>query len=161
MIIPLIVLSTVTIGLGFISGPISEFLSGSADEHTAAHPGWLLPASIVLEAAGIVIAWLEFGRKRSRRVGFIERFAPLHRLFAERWYIDRFYRWMLDRVVYGTISRLFTTNDNRVIDGGIDAMGKGTIGGSWLLSLLHAGMIQYKLMVLFAVVILLGLYVVF
>ncbi len=88
----------------------------------------------------------------------VERIPALFDLFAERWYIDRFYRWFLDTVIYAGISRTCTENDRRVIDGGVDGIGKGAVLGGHLLSNLHLGMIQYKLMVMFAVVFMLAIY---
>jgi len=91
-------------------------------------------------------------------MGFVDRIPQLYALFSERWYIDRFYRLFLNVVIYGTISRLCTQNDNKVIDGSIDGLGKGTVVTGRLLSFLHAGRVQYRLLVIFVVMVLLGLY---
>jgi NADH-quinone oxidoreductase subunit L len=109
-------------------------------------------------AIGVVLAWLEFGRRGAEQVGFIEKIAPLNTLFSERWYIDRFYRRFLDVVIYGGISNLCTKNDNRVIDGGINGLGRGTVETGRFVSFLHLGMIQYRLLAIFVVMILLVLY---
>jgi NADH-quinone oxidoreductase subunit L len=91
-------------------------------------------------------------------VGFVERIRPLHTLFAERWYLDHLYRFLVDRVIDKGISLLFFQNDNKVIDGGIDGMCKGTVAGGRIIALLHLGTIQYRLLVTFAVMVLLALY---
>ena len=80
---------------------------------------------------------------------------------CRRWYLDDLYRWLLDRVVYGGFSRAFTWNDQRVIDGGLDGLGQTVITSGALSERLHRGRIQYRLMVLFAVVALLVLYIAF
>ena len=72
--------------------------------------------------------------------------------------MDHIYRWLLDNLVYRGISRLFTWNDRRVIDGAVDGLGLSTVGFGGLIARLHAGMIQSRLMVMFAVVALLLLY---
>jgi NADH-quinone oxidoreductase subunit L len=72
--------------------------------------------------------------------------------------LDRAYRWLLNVVVYGGISNLCTKNDNRVIDGIIHTIGKTTERSGRILSELHLSMIQYKLMVMFVVVLLMALY---
>jgi NADH-quinone oxidoreductase subunit L len=74
------------------------------------------------------------------------------------WYIDHFYRRFLDYFIYGIISNLFTRNDRRVIDGGIDGICRATVGSGWALSFLQSGMLQYNLMVMFAVLALVALY---
>ena len=85
----------------------------------------------------------------------------LNNLFAQRWYIDRFYRWFLDAVIYNGCSRLFTLNDNKVIDGGIDGLGKGTVETGRFVSYLHTGMVQYRLLAIFIVLVLLAVYFIF
>jgi hypothetical protein len=64
----------------------------------------------------------------------------------------------LDVVIYRGVSNICTKNDNQVIDGGIDAMSEGTIKSGRMISDLHLSMIQYKLMVMFVVILLLALY---
>jgi NADH-quinone oxidoreductase subunit L len=72
--------------------------------------------------------------------------------------MDRFYRLILDQVVYRVFSNLCTQNDNKIIDGGIDGLSKGTVETGRMLSILHTGMVQYKLLVIFVVMVLLALY---
>lgn len=79
-------------------------------------------------------------------------------LFTERWYMDRLYRWLVDHALDRGISRLCAENDHRVIDGGIDGLGKGITVAGQRVSLLHTGMIQYRLLVMFGVMVLLALY---
>ena len=111
-----------------------------------------------LVAGGILIAWLEFGRSKAGQMGFAERVPAVKALFLNRWYMDRLYRWFLDVVIYSGVSNLCTKNDNQVIDGIIHAIGKTTVRSGRILSGLHLSMIQYKLMAMFAVIVLLGLY---
>ena len=122
------------------------------------HHAWLPFVALGAATIGVVFAWVEFGRSESEQVGFIEKIDPLNTLFAERWYIDRFYRRFLDIVIYGGISNLCTKNDNRVIDGGIDGLSRGTVESGRFVSFLHLGMIQYRLLAIFVVIILLVLY---
>ena len=158
---PLMVLAAVTAVLGFAQGMLEHFLAagaGPAAAHGAGGHGWLLYTAMGLCAAGVVLAFVEFGRKGAARKGFVEKIGPLHALFANRWYLDRFYRWLLDAIVYGVFSKLCAGNDNRVIDGGIHALGRSAVGSGRWLSALHLSMIQYRLMVMFVAMILLALY---
>ena len=61
----------------------------------------------------------------------------------------------------GASATLFYENDNKVIDCGIDEMCKGTVESGRIIAFLHSGMIQYRLLVTFAVMVLLSLYFVF
>lgn len=158
---PLIVLAAITLLLGFSQDLLSLFLTGGstgAEATGKTHHPWLPPAALGLVAAGMIIAWLEFGRRKAGRIGFAERVPSLKALFLNRWYLDRAYRWLLNVVVYGGISNLCTKNDNRVIDGIIHTIGKTTERSGRILSELHLSMIQYKLMVMFVVVFLMALY---
>ncbi len=161
---PLVVLATITGSLGFALRPLEAFLlrgiSGLEGHATGDH-GVIAFLALILAGSGFGLAWLEFGRKGCPRVGFVERMPTLYRLFSERWYLDHLYRCFLDRVIDRGFATIFHLNDNRVIDGSVDGMGKGTVEGGRLLSVLHQGMIQYRLLVTCAVVVLLTVYFIF
>jgi NADH-quinone oxidoreductase subunit L len=157
---PLVILGAVTLVLGFCEGALERFLAGprgAAEGAGGGHHAWLLYAAVGLALAGVALAWVEFGRKGSAQVGFVERLPAVRALFANRWYLDHVYRRFLDYVIYGTFSNLFTLNDRRVIDGGIDGMCRATIGSGRLLSFVQSGMLQYNLMVMFAALALVAL----
>ncbi|GBC62608.1 NADH-quinone oxidoreductase subunit L [Desulfonema ishimotonii] len=157
---PLITLAAITVILGFGQGALEGFLA-FGQSHEGGHHSWLLYTALGMTGFGVLLAWLEFGRRSASQTGFAERIPALRHLFAERWYMDRFYRWFLDRIIYKGISETCMNNDNRVIDGGVDGLARGTVGTGRMLARLHLGMIQYKLMVMFAVVFLLALYFLF
>jgi NADH-quinone oxidoreductase subunit L len=161
--IPLIILTTVTVILGFFEGALQEFFNSQQFIRAAGngHHFWLPFAALGSAGLGVILAWVEYGRRGAVRIGFVEKIAPLNNLFAERWYIDRFYRRFLDVFIYGVVSRGFANNDNKVIDGGIDGLGKGTVAAGRFTSFLHQGMIQYRLLTIFVVIVLLALYFVF
>jgi NADH-quinone oxidoreductase subunit L len=155
------ILAAVTIILGFFETPIHHFIEtalGAQSDLAIPHHGWLPVGACLLAAAAIGLAWLEFGRRGAPRIGFVERLPALAEFFGQRWYLDHLYRFLLDKLVYRGISRLFTWNDKRVIDGAVDGLGLSTIGLGGLIARLHTGMIQYRLMVMFAVVVGLILY---
>ena len=157
---PLIVLAVVTLILGFFQGSLETFFNGQQGVPAAhaGHHAWLPYVAIGSALGGLALAWLEFGRAGAEQVGFVEKIVPLKNLFAERWYIDRFYRRFMDIFIYGVLSKLFTQNDKKIIDGGIDGLGKGTVQTGRLVSFLHLGMVQYRLLTIFVVLVLLGIY---
>lgn len=161
MVCPLILLAAVTVLLGFFEKPLEGFLQGppvKLEVHPVGYLALVPYIAMALAFAGVGVAWLEFGRRGAARVGFVERVPALHRLFAERWYIDHFYRLVVDRLIDRGISRLFQENDNQVIDGSIDGVCRGTVESGRLVAFLHAGMIQYRLLAAFAVMVLLAVY---
>ncbi len=161
MVWPLLILAGLTVVLGFFEHPLKGFLAGHPAA-TAAHgagPGiWVTLAPLVTAAAGLGLAWLEFGRRGAPRVGFVDRIPWLQRLFEERWYLDHMYRLLLDRVIDRGVSVLCFQTDNRIIDGSIDGMAQGSVEGGRFLAFLHTGGIQARLLVAFAVMVFLSLY---
>lgn len=158
---PLVILTGITLFLGWCQGGLETFLPGSVVAPGAGigrHLAWLPYLCVGLSGIGVGLAWLEFGHQAASRKGFVERAPALAALFAERWYLDRFYRVLVDQALDRGISRLCAENDHRVIDAGIDGAGKGITAAGQLVSLLHTGMIQYRLLVMFAVMVLLALY---
>jgi NADH-quinone oxidoreductase subunit L len=161
MAIVLWILAGVTLILGFGETPVHHFLETALGAHSSlamTHHGWLPIAACLLAGVAILLAWLEFGRRNASQVGFVERLPALADFFGQRWYLDRLYRFLLDTVVYRGIARLFTWNDRRVIDGALDRLAGSTIGFGGLIARLHAGLIQYRLTAMFAVVAALILY---
>lgn len=158
---PLMVLAVLTLILGFLEHPLKGFLEGPSVT-AAAHDGgpgiWMALLPLGMAAAGVAIAWLEFGRKTSARVGFVDRVPAVHRLFAERWYLDHGYRFLVDRVIDRTISALCFQTDNKVIDGGIDGVSRSTVDTGRFLAFLHTGGIQARMLVTVAVIVFLSLY---
>lgn len=156
---PLVILAGIILVTGFFETQLKGFLIGRQPDHT--HHEWVLYISMAFVLLGLGLAWFEFGRKGSSQTGFVERIKPIRTLFAERWYMDRFYRMVLDYLIYRTFANLFTRNDRQVIDGGIDQFCRLTKGGGHALSHLQSGMLRYNLVLMFAVLTLAGLYFIF
>jgi NADH-quinone oxidoreductase subunit L len=149
--------------LGLYQQQLDQFIAGqpAVDAQDAAHHAWLPFVALAIAAAGVGLAWLEFGRRSAARVGFVEKVPALNTLFAQRWYIDDFYRLCLKYIVDKGLAKLCKQNDDHVIDGSIDGLSKATINSGRVLSRLHLGMLQYRLLVIFIVLVLLALYFIF
>jgi NADH-quinone oxidoreductase subunit L len=119
---------------------------------------WLFYLSMAFVLCGLGLAWFEFGRRGASRVGFFERIAPLRTLFAERWYLDHFYRLLLKFVVYRTFANITTRNDRQVIDGSIDVFCSSTVETGGILSRLQSGLVRYNFLVMFLTLALLALW---
>jgi NADH-quinone oxidoreductase subunit L len=145
----------VTVVFGFFETPFKNFIGGAPV--VAEPPSWLHVVPLLIALAGVGLAWVEFGRKGAKQTGFVDRVPFLRRLFAERWYIDHFYRLLVDIVVDRGISQLCHQNDRKVIDGSIDGICEGTVESGWVVAFLQTGMIQYRLLAIFGVLALLVL----
>lgn len=181
MAVPVMILAGVTLILGFSQSTLEHFLMGkggvevhalagqaAAQVHKASAEGghggghlWLLVTAVSMALGGILWAYMEFGRKGASQEGFLRWLPRVRELFAQRWYMDNFLRKSLDSVVYGTFTNIFTRNDRRIIDGGIDGICNFTIGSGRLFSFMQSGMLQYNLLIMVAAVGLVVLYFLF
>ncbi len=158
MVIPVMILAGITLLLGFFQSSFEHFLVGASVDADAGEGGHgaghyvLLVTAVSMALLGILGAWIEFGRKGAAQQGFLSRFPRVWELFARRWFMDDFFRRSLDRFVYGGLTSIFTRNDRRVIDGGIDGLCFFTIAGGRLFSFLQSGMLQYNLLVMIGAV---------
>ena len=157
---PLIILAAITALLGLCEASLDHFIAGGSkiDPHNLAPLSWLPFVALAIAAAAVGLAWLEFGRQGADQVGFVERIPALNTLFAERWYIDHLYRQCLKYIVYKIFADSCKQNDDRIIDGGIDGLSKGTVESGRMISRLHLGMVQYRLLAIFIVMVLLSVY---
>ena len=175
MAVPVMILAGITLVLGFSQDTLEQFLVGKSaiGMHTVAAeagqshgapeahgPGhyMVLISAVSMALAGIAWAWLEFGRRKATREGFLRWFPRIEALFAARWYLDAFLRKFLDTAVYSGITSLFTRNDRRIIDGGIDGICIFTVESGRLFSFLQSGMLQHNLLVMVGAVALVVLY---
>lgn len=159
---PVMILAVVTLVLGFFQTEIQGYLlgheavlqgheAGGHGEHGLGHY-LLLITAVSLALGGVFFAYLEFGWKKASQEGFLRKFPAVETLFANRWYMDHFYRKALDLLVYCGFTNIFTRNDRRVIDGGIDGICRFTVGGGRAVSFLQSGMLQYNLVLMVAAV---------
>jgi NADH-quinone oxidoreductase subunit L len=153
MSLPLIILAGFTLVLGFMQGSLEKFLMGESHPHELNY--LLLFLAVGAALSGIGLAWRDWGAKTAAWQGFIRNFPSLENFFIQKWYMDHFWRWFLDAVIYGFFSKWFTYNDRRVVDGGVDAVAYSCEGGGRILSFLQTAFLQYNL--LFMVLVLAGL----
>jgi NADH-quinone oxidoreductase subunit L len=158
MNLPLLILAFFTLTLGFMQGPLEKFLTGHLGHHEISIP--LLISAVTAAVGGIVLAWFDWGAKNAKCVGFISYIPVLENFFMQKWYMDHFWRWFLNTVIYGFFSKWFTINDRRVVDGGVDAVAFSTVGGGRYLSFFQTALLQLNLLFMVLVVAGVGLYLV-
>jgi NADH-quinone oxidoreductase subunit L len=156
MSFPLIVLAGFTLVLGFMQGTLEKFLLGASQPHELNYV--LLVSAVSCALGGIGLAWLDWGRANAKWQGFIRKLPALENFFIQKWYMDHFWRWFLNTFIYGTFSRIFTYNDRRVVDGGVDAVAFSTIGSGRLLSFIQTAFVQCNLLFMVLVLAGVGLY---
>jgi NADH-quinone oxidoreductase subunit L len=155
MAVPLLLLGATVLVLGFLKNQVADFLAGPA---APAGPGWIFYASMAFVLCGLGLAWFEFGRRGAGQVGFFERVTPLNLLFANRWYLDHFYRLLLRRVVYKIFAQWSIRNDRQVIDGSLDALCRAVVDFGRMTSRLQSGLVRDNFLFVFFALALVGLW---
>jgi len=136
--VPILVLSLLAIGTGFLGGRIGHAL-GIEHVHEASI-GAMAPA-IIIALTGVVLAWLDFGRRGARQVGFIASVPAIQKILENRWYIDAVYNATIVRLAVGVARACFTT-ETRGLDGAADGVAYGTSGAGRIIARSHAGRFQ-------------------
>jgi NADH-quinone oxidoreductase subunit L len=150
MAAPVLVLAALTLVLGWLGAWFAVRLSPGVEEHGALALGAGPLTALTLAAAGIALAWMEYGRRGAARVGFVERMPVLRDFFASNWYLDRLYAATIVRAA-GALSRAARWNDQVVLDGAGDGLGAATVDGGRLLARLQNGYVQMYVSVALAV----------
>jgi NADH-quinone oxidoreductase subunit L len=158
MAFALIVLAGFTLSLGFLHDYLQKFLFGEVHHHATNY--FLLVSAVSCAVGGIAMAWVDWGAKSAKWEGFIHKMPALENFFIQKWYMDHFWRWFLNRFIYGTFSRMFTLNDRRVVDGGVDTVAFSTVGSGRILSFIQTAFLQYNLLFMILVLAGVGIYLV-
>ena len=152
-----LVLAALTLVLGYLGGFFAARLSPGAPHEGPFAFGAGALVALGLVAAGIALAWVEFGAKGAARVGFAERNPAVRDFLAHNWYVDRLYdatvvRWAL------ALSRAAKWNDHTVLDGASDGVAIGTVWGGRILSMVQSGYVQAYVAAAISVVAALGIW---
>ena len=137
MTVPLIVLAIGAVFAGWVGAIpflhrdwLGQFLApviarlGHGREH-AEHPfgleAFLVGASVSVALLGILLAWRLYGGRRNLagEEAIIARFPRLHRMLANKYYVDELYDTLVVRPLAGLARTLWKAVDKVLIDGGI------------------------------------------
>jgi NADH-quinone oxidoreductase subunit L len=140
MIFPVILLTLGAIFLGYFGDSIGNAIGAHIVHHTLAA---MLPA-IGVVLLGIFVAYLDYGRSDGTRTGFISRITPLHTLFANKWYIDDFYRATIVALTMA-VATLMQWLETHLLDGGFNRFGFGIIRTGFASARLQGGWMQLYL----------------
>ena len=144
MDVTVLALAALTLVLGYLGPWLAVRLAPGAAFVPPFAFGGGSAAALALVAAGVALAWWEFGRRGAPRIGFLERVPAVARFCADNWYLDRLYRATVIRWA-GALSRAAHWNDRTVVDGATDGIASATVGGGRLLALLQSGYVQVYL----------------
>ena len=133
-----------------------------AAEEAAEHgpEGLLMLVSIAVAAAGIGVAVYFFLKNKRAADGVAERFAGVHRLLLNKYYVDEAYdATIVQPIRIASEEGLWKFFDVRVIDGAVNGVAQTVAGSSELLRRVQTGSVRtYAASLLLGVVAILGYY---
>ncbi len=136
---PILLLVVGSVGAGFLGDRIGALLG---IEHIH-HPTFVeMAPAIAVALAGVVLAWLEFGRSGARQAGFVSRMPALRTFFERRWYIDEIYERVFVRAAVA-IAKLCYGTERDGFDAGADMVADGTARVGATVARGHNGRLQW------------------
>ncbi len=134
---PILLLAFGAVVAGFFGGPIANLL-GVEEIHVSL--GEAAPA-VLVAIAGVVAAWLAFGRQGASQRGLVAGKPAVQRLFEQGWYVDAFYRAVIVRAVNLLAGALFFF-ETKGLDRASDGVGEGTLAAGRAGSRTQTGRVQ-------------------
>ena len=124
MTVPLLLLAPFAVGVGFLAFGLWEgyygfaaFIEGEGKFHFVL---WLSVASVLLAGIGIAVGWLAYVRGSLSAEDMAARFAVVHRILVNKYYVDEAYQWLIDKVALA-LARFVAVFDRAVVnDVGVD-----------------------------------------
>ena len=149
MTVPLIVLAVLTAVSGLWLGvetsegtPFARFLAPVFPVEAAAHD-LLVPAlSVVAAVAGVLLAWIMYGRRPVRAEEIGEPRNALHALLLNKYYVDEIYDALIVMPIYRLCQWCALTFDLGVIDGAVNGVGRAVVTWAQGLRRLQTGFVM-------------------
>lgn len=154
VVAPILLLTALAAAAGFLGDRIGHILHIDHIHHPSIQE--MAPA-VAIALAGVLLAWLDFGRKGARQVGIVAMFPSLRTLFEKRWYIDEIYNAVFVRGAVA-IAKMCYGTETKGFDQGMDMLGEGTVKGGGAVARSHTGRLQLYIGAAAVVVALLALY---
>ncbi|MBF8267506.1 MAG: nuoL [Dehalococcoidia bacterium] len=145
MKLPLVALAILALTAGFLApGWTSDYKGFGAflfhEEPEAYHiNGLVMGLSLALAFGGFALGWALYSRGLLSADRIRERFAWLHRLLVNKYYIDALYQWVINRIVL-VLGRFIALFDRVVInDTGVNGTGRSVLLSGIRLRYLETG----------------------
>src|SRR5690606_19842396 len=106
------------------------------------HVSALMFAAIGIVAAGIALAWVDFGRAGAARKGFVSAIKPLHTLFTNKWYVDDFYHAVIVRATWA-LAAVMAKFEVKGFDDGYDKLAEGVAQAGGATARAQNGWVQF------------------
>jgi NADH-quinone oxidoreductase subunit L len=149
MTVPLIVLAVLTAVSGLWLGvetsegtPFARFLAPVFPVAAATHDLIVPALSVVAAVAGVLLAWVMYGRRPVRADDIGHPKNALHALLLNKYYVDEIYDALIVMPIYRVCQWCARTFDLGVIDGAVNGMGRAVIASAQGLRRLQTGFVM-------------------
>jgi NADH-quinone oxidoreductase subunit L len=140
MLLPLWVLTLLSMGVGIYSTLTGHFLTFGAEEGEHA-PAWLTPTAVGVAVAGIALAWLTYQRRAIDANRLAAVFGPIRRAALAKFWIDDIYEGVLGIALF-TFSRMIGWLDRYLVDGVLNVLSAWTVSSGGVLRTIQTGRAQ-------------------
>jgi NADH-quinone oxidoreductase subunit L len=177
MTLPLIILAILAAVGGFMNAPLvlgkgylADFLAplfaysrqanpeafGAELDHATEY--MLIGISVAAGLAGIIVAYLMYVGRKVRPAEDTSQRGFLENLVYHKYYVDELYNWLFVKSSMNLSRGLHDVVEKRVVDAGVNGVGRGVFGGSQLLRNLQTGKVEtYLLLMVVGIVVVLAL----
>ena len=149
---------------GHVAQAAAGHMADAVGHHGAHHPPlWveylLMAISVAIACFGILVAYIFYIRDREIPVALAEKYAFVHRLLLNKWYIDELYDLVFISPLRGFSYFLWKGVDVGVIDAIVNGVARIVGWSSSAVRYMQTGYVQsYAVSVVFGTVVLLGYY---
>ena len=159
MILPLIVLTVITVGVGVYTtlggflewgGSFGSFVTANGEDYTIHFEKQVAITSTVIAILAIALAtYIYKGEKQPVADRMYAAFPRLHRWAYKRFYMDEVYQFITHRIIFARVSKPIAWFDRHVVDGFFDFLAWGTHTLSYQIRNLQSGSVQQYALVFF------------
>ena len=159
MILPLIVLTVITVGVGVYTtlggflewgGSFGSFVTANGEDYTIHFEKQVAITSTVIAILAIALAtYIYKGEKQPVADRMYAAFPRLHRWAYKRFYMDEVYQFITHRIIFARVSKPIAWFDRHIVDGFFDFLAWGTHSLSYQIRNLQSGSVQQYALVFF------------
>jgi NADH-quinone oxidoreductase subunit L len=161
MTLPLVVMASLSLVVGFLAPGLIPgydgfgnwlFLEEAENYHVN---GLVMTLSVVLAFGGFALGWALYSKKSLSVDAIRERYAGVHRVLVNKYYIDDLYQWIIDHVAL-VLGRFIALFDRVVInDVGVNETGRSVLLSGLRLRYIETGKVyNYAMGMVIGVVVL-------
>ena len=147
MTLPIVVLAVPSVVIGYLAKDFFGVhlippVAASMLEPAQPHPHWLPYVASLTGLAGLVGAWLLYGRSGTDLAERLAlRFAIAHRILAAKFYIDELYLFVTHKIIFRFVAAPIKWFDRHIVDGAMDLTGWMLQLGGMLVRSLQNGLV--------------------